>query len=331
MKKTLLILSTLFLSLIGFSQTFTDGYFTYNIISPSEVSLNDYDMAGGTDVTIPATVSYDAVTYDITYIGYQAFMSNELTSVTIPEGVTNIVNGAFLFNNLSTVTIPNSVTSIWEAAFASNELTSVILGENVTTIAANAFNGNLLTTIDLPAGVTSIAKQVFANNSFTDLIIPNGITEIGEGSFSGNPLTSVTSINAVPPNIVTGMGIADSFAEDRSDICLYIPIGTEGLYVTDPGAEWIGFKSFEETTFAGTPDFYMTDQFNIFPNPVNSQFTVISDFTIESLMILNSNGRVVETIINPSSSIDVSNLAQGVYILQIQTVKGLSNKKFIKN
>jgi hypothetical protein len=330
MKKTALILSTLFISLIGISQTFTDGYLTYNIISPTEVSVHDYDMAGGTDVTIPSTVTNDATTYNVTYIGYQAFMSNELTSVTIPDGVTNIVNGAFLFNNLSTVTIPNSVTNIWEAAFASNELTSVILGDNVTTIAANAFNGNQLTDITFPAGVTTIAKQVFANNNITDLIIPNGITAIAEGAFLGNPLTSVTSISSTPPTIFTGAGIVDSFAEDRSDIDLMIPVGTEGPYVTDPGAQWTGFKSVTETTFAGSPDFNMTDEISIFPNPVISQFTIDFEDLIENVLIINSTGAIMETIANPAKTIDVSHLTQGVYFLQIQTDKGLVSKKFVK-
>jgi hypothetical protein len=120
MKKTGLILSTLFLSIIGFSQTFTDGYFTFNVLTPTTVSLNDYDMAGGTSVTIITDVTFDVATYSVTYIGYQVFMSNDLTSATIPEGITTIVNAAFLFNNLSNLTITNSVTHIWDAAFDSN-------------------------------------------------------------------------------------------------------------------------------------------------------------------------------------------------------------------
>jgi hypothetical protein len=331
MKKTVLILSTLFISLMGFSQTFTDGNFTYYIISDSEVGINDYDMAGGTDVTIPASVTDGGTEYNVTYIGYEAFMSNELTSVTIPSSVTNIVSRAFIWNNLTTVTLPNSVTTIGEAAFASNELTTVIFGDNVTTISANAFNGNLLTSLDLPTGFTTIEKQVFANNNFTDLIIPNGITSIGEGAFGGNPLTSVTSISFTPPTIVTGAGITDSFAEDRSDIDLYIPIGTEAPYVTDPGALWTGFKSVTETTFAGTSDFDMNDELNIFPNPVISEFTIVFEDEIENLVIVNMEGKIVESIMNPTKTIDVSNLPLGIYFLQIQTDKGLLNKKFVKH
>jgi hypothetical protein len=330
MKKTVLILTTLFITLIGFSQTFTDGYFTFGVLGPGQVSLNDYDMAGGPSVDIPATVNYDGTTYNVTFIGYQAFMSKELTSVIIPEGVTNIVNAAFLFNSLSTVVIPNSVTWISEAAFGSNELTSITIGENVTTISANAFNGNQLTSFTLPPGVTTITKQVFANNNFTDVVIPNHITAIEEGAFQGNPLTSVTSMCLTPPDIFTGAGIVDSFEEDRSDIDLIIPPGTTGPYVTDPGAQWTGFKSVAETAFANTVAINLIGEINVFPNPANNQFTIESEDGIKTLSILNSNGAVIQTVNNPTKTIDISNLPLGVYFLQIQTEKGLLNKKLIK-
>lgn len=330
MKNAVLILATLCISFLGGAQTFTDGTFIYNIISPDEVSLNDYDVAGGTDVTIPATVSYDGDIYDVTYIGYQAFMSNELTSVVIPEGVTTIVNGAFLFNNLTTVTIPNTVTHIHPAAFASNEITSVVFGDGLVHIGDNAFNGNQLTEIALPEGVTIIEKQAFANNNFTELVIPNGITAIGEGAFQGNPLTSVTSKNLIPPTVFTAAGIVDSFQEDRSDIDLFVPIGTTGAYATDPDAEWTGFKSVIETTFAGTPEIYSNMTFSIFPNPVNSQFTIQLEESIESISIVNMEGVLIKTVMNPNNTIDVSDLAKGIYFLQVQTNKGLSTQKFIK-
>jgi len=63
-------------------------------------------------------------------------MCNSLTSVTIPNSVTNIGNQAFMScTNLSSVTIPNGVTSIGQSAFEDcKSLTSVNIPNSVASI-----------------------------------------------------------------------------------------------------------------------------------------------------------------------------------------------------
>ena len=67
-----------------------------------------------TTAIIPASVTYNSVSYSVTSIGESAFESCiSLTSVTIPNSVTSIGEGAFeSCISLTSVTIPNSVTSI---------------------------------------------------------------------------------------------------------------------------------------------------------------------------------------------------------------------------
>ncbi|MBR5029857.1 MAG: leucine-rich repeat protein [Muribaculaceae bacterium] len=66
------------------------------------------------NLIIPASVTYDGVTYSVTKIGDNAFARCEgLKSATIGNSVTSI--GSLAFNtcsSLTSVTIPNSVTSI---------------------------------------------------------------------------------------------------------------------------------------------------------------------------------------------------------------------------
>ena len=107
-----------------------DGWFTYNV--------------GWTITTanIPASVTYNSVTYSVTSIGDFAFYGcSGLTSVTIPNSVTSI--GDYAFDDcigLTSVTIPNSVTSIGEWAFAGcTGLTSVTIPNSVTSIGDAAF------------------------------------------------------------------------------------------------------------------------------------------------------------------------------------------------
>jgi hypothetical protein len=145
-----------------------------------------------TSVTIPDGV---------TTIGNYAFDDNQLTSVTIPDSVTSIGGGAFRKNKLTSVTIPNSVTNIDVGAFSGNQLTSVTIGNSVTSIGGRAFEGNQLTSVVIPDSVTTIGYYAFDNNQLTSVTIGNSVKTIGIYAFSYNQLTSV-----VIPDSVTTIG-----------------------------------------------------------------------------------------------------------------------------
>jgi len=133
----------------------------------------------------------------VTSIGNEAFLDNQLTSVTIPNSVISIGNGAFRGNRLTSVTIPNSVISIGNEAFKRNKLTSVTIPDSVTSIGKYAFSENNLTSVIIGKGVTSIGEQAFGWNQLTSVTIPNSVTYIGNEAFKSNELTSVTIPNSV--------------------------------------------------------------------------------------------------------------------------------------
>ena len=118
------------------------------------------------NVSIPASVTYDEVTYNVTSIGERAFYGRSgLTSVTIGNSVKSIGNDAFLCcSGLTSVTIPNSVTSIGERAFyGCSGLTSMTIGNSVKSIGEIAFYGcSGLTSVTIPKSVTSIGRNVFS-------------------------------------------------------------------------------------------------------------------------------------------------------------------------
>ena len=151
------------------------------------VSIGDGAFAGSfalrlTSVTIPNSV---------TNIGERAFQDNQLTSVTIPNGVTSIGTWAFMRNQLTTVTIPSSVTVLGSSAFENNQLTSVTIPNSVTSMGNSTFRNNQLTSVTIPSSVTSTGVSTFENNRLTSVIIPNSVTIISTFSFRGNQLTSV--------------------------------------------------------------------------------------------------------------------------------------------
>ena len=120
-------------------------------------------------VTIPVTVTYNDVTYNVTFIGEDAFYNcYNLTSVTIGNSVESIGKYAFAYcTGLTSITIPNSVTSIGGSAFYEcSGLTSVTIGNSVTSIGYGAFAGcSNLTSINIPNSVTEIEDYTFSHCS----------------------------------------------------------------------------------------------------------------------------------------------------------------------
>ena len=137
-------------------------------------------------------------------IGANVFKDNTtITSLEIPNSVTNIGEGAFSgCKGLTSIEIPNSVTSIENSAFnGCSGLTSITIPNNVTSIGEGAFYGcSGLTSIEIPYGVTSIGDTAFgACSNLRDITIPKSVTSLGTGTFGY--CTSLESIEL--PNSVT--------------------------------------------------------------------------------------------------------------------------------
>ena len=159
---------------------------TYN--KQAWVKSSDTKYTGS--ITIPSTVTYNGVTYSVTYIEAEAFLGcSGLTSVTIPNSVTSIVDGAFNgCKGLTTVIIPDGVTSIENSVFyGCSGLKSVTIPSSVTSIGSYAFyNCFNLTEVTIPSSVTSIGENAFDGCSgLRTVTIPNSVTELGGYAFSG--------------------------------------------------------------------------------------------------------------------------------------------------
>ena len=81
-------------------------------------------------------------------------------------------------------------------------------------------------------------------------------------------------------------------------------------------------------TALGNPEVAASD-FVVYPNPAKYAISIQSDATVESVAIYNALGQLVK-IANERTTIDVSDLSAGSYLIQIVSDKGKTMKKLIK-
>lgn len=143
----------------------------------------------GTDTVVVIPSKINGVTVET--IGHAAFERSAVTSVTIPDSVTAILDRAFAnCFQLTNISIPNSVTSIGFSAFEHcTSLKSITLPSSLNSISEALFSDcSQLTTIHIPDSVLSIQDYAFGNCIRLETIrIPVSVTSIGNLAFAGCP------------------------------------------------------------------------------------------------------------------------------------------------
>ena len=164
--------------------------FTF-VTNNGAITITGYTGAGG-DLVIPSEING----YPVTAIASSAFLSCNLTGVTIPDTVTTIGGGAFeLSAFLTSVTIGNGVTNIADGAFSDCfAIASVTIGNSVTSVGEAAFeNCYSLKSVAIPKGVTGIGDFAFSGSGLTNVVIPNSVTNIVQYAFYWFILSGTTS------------------------------------------------------------------------------------------------------------------------------------------
>lgn len=181
----------------------------------------------------------------------------EITSISLPDGLTNI--GTMAFCNCSTVVdieIPTSVVRIDSLAFGyCHAIPSIELPEGLQYIGTKAFvSCSSLDTIGIPAGVSTIKESTFEwCSGLTHIVIPATVQTIELSAFTNCAnLVRVDVESEIPATIaidinVTGfMGATSNgqrvFGREFSDggevdIEVYIPSGTRAAYEAAWGIE----------------------------------------------------------------------------------------------
>jgi hypothetical protein len=162
------------------------------------ITIVGYTGVAG-EVVIPSTL--DGL--PVTDIGDSAFLLREdVTSVTISDGVTAIADWAFArCYGLTRVTLPGSLVSMGEGAFyLCAALTNITIPNNLATIEDWTFSGCAsLTEVTFGNRVARIEDRAFSHCvSLPTLAIPDTVTSLGSKAFSScYSLTNVIIGNSV--------------------------------------------------------------------------------------------------------------------------------------
>ena len=177
-----------------------------SLVLPAELnSLGRCILSGNkgvTEIVIPKTLSSTGSSYSNLIEGDGPFAESNVQKATIESGMTVIPEHLFHKNStLTSVEIPDTVTEISRYAFAQTGLENIELPSSVTTLQYEIFSGGNLLQISIPDSVTGMGNAIFQNCSKLQKVkLPKARYNISDYTFAG--CTSLEEIQ-LPKTVTT--------------------------------------------------------------------------------------------------------------------------------
>ena len=173
----------------------------YQFYTHNEVNYLMGYTGSSTEIILPS--DYNGEVYDIYKYAFYNW-ENNLTDVTIPNGVTGIGEFAFYDCNIKNIEVPYSVKNIGKAAFKNCRMLISITLPFMDTyfgyyFGANSYSDNYsnvpasIETVVITGGTTLCDYAFYKCSMLTSVAIPNSITSIGKNAFEH--CTSLTNVH----------------------------------------------------------------------------------------------------------------------------------------
>ena len=147
---------------------FQDAKLTEVVIPSSVTSIGEWAFGCDNDNPTLQSVIIEA---NITEIPQCCFyLQTNLTSLSLPEGITAIGDDAFCGCKISSLTLPSSLKTIGARAFSNNGITQLTIPNKVESIGNAAFAHNSIDHIDFPATLVSLHATAFKWESMNEVI-----------------------------------------------------------------------------------------------------------------------------------------------------------------
>lgn len=220
-----------------------------------------------------------------------------------------------------------------------NKTYGIAVSDAGTIFVADALN-HRIRKITASGVVTTFAGSVYGyangNGTAAKFNYPYGITV----DPAGNVYVTDAADNRIRKITITGMvstlagsgigGFADGIGTTAQFInpCGVVVDAVGSVFIADATNHRIR----KITNSLSTAD-YQQNQALIYPNPVSSIINIdLGDSIATKVILFDMNGKVMKTENSINiTSLEISNLANGIYLLQITTDKGILSKKIVKN
>lgn len=319
--------------------------FTVNIVAPSctppaataviapacatnqyNVAVNVTALGSGTPAVSDGTTSWPVTAVGIVNVGPFANGANvTLTLLHGSDSTCNVPLGSYTYscppaNDNCTGAI--ALTAGFD--FAANPVTGSVLAATTdatgpTCAFNNSFNSGVWYSVVVPAsGSLTIETQAAPTNTLTDTTV---------AAFSGTCAT----LTQVGCDDDTGLGNMSLFSMTglTAGDTLYIGVWKWGAEIPTATVNQFRLSAYDPSL---ANDTFTGENFMAYPNPVKDVLNLSYSQNIEKVQVLNLLGQEVLTkSINASQSqIDMSNLAQGTYLVKVTSEDQVKTIKVIK-
>jgi len=225
----------------------------FNFVTNDGIAIINGYTGGGGAVTIPATLGG----LPVTVIEGSGFEDRGITSVAIPDTVTNIGTQEFAPNEQLTSFSVDSNNPVYSSAggvlFDKSGKTLVeyppglsgnyAIPASVTTIGESAFSAcYFVSTVTFPVGLTNIGPQAFAFCfALTNVTIPANVSVIGPDVFMNCTNLPAIDVDSGNPYFASVGGVL--FDKNETTL-LDFPTGLRGSYAVPSGVTTLGTSCF---------------------------------------------------------------------------------------
>ncbi len=125
--------------------------------------------------------------------------------------------------NLTSLTLPVGMTNLTGLNLSENQLTNVVLPPDLGRLESLNLGGNQLTSLTVPSGLTNLVGFFVTGNQLTNITLPPDMTQVIGFGFLGNPLTTVV----LPESLTTNLAGDIAFLQGEGVSVFIYPLGVQ--------------------------------------------------------------------------------------------------------